>query len=230
MNGKLQVNEIFTSIQGESSYAGRPCFFVRLAGCNLDCVYCDTEYAKESEGRSEYDIDTIVDMVKQAGIPLVEITGGEPLLQQATPLLCSRLLEEGLKVLIETNGSLDVSQIPEGVIRIIDCKCPSSGESQRMDFANYADSENKTPVLRRSDEIKFVIADRNDFDYAVSIIRKYRLEKRVDNILLSPAADSDGLPGISPARLTSWILEEKLDARLQLQIHKIVWDPEERKR
>lgn len=218
-NNIMKITELFTSIQGESSYAGRPCFFIRLAGCNLNCSYCDTEFAKSADSGKDISIESILERAKNANVATVEITGGEPLLHDEVPLLCRGLLEAGFRVLIETNGSLPIAKLPEKVIRIVDCKCPSSGESERMDFANFAE-------LNPCDEVKFVIADREDYEYACEVIAKYELNSKVDNILFSPVASEL----FSPAELAEWILEDKLDVRLQLQLHKVIWDPNERER
>jgi 7-carboxy-7-deazaguanine synthase len=219
MNEQLKIIEMFTSIQGESSYAGRPCFFIRLAGCNLNCSYCDTEFAKSADDGDESDIDTIVAKAESADVPYVEITGGEPLLQKNVSKLCQKLFDAGFEVLMETNGSLPISQLPYDVIKIIDCKCPSSGEMDSMDFANFAD-------ISPEDEIKFVISDREDYEYVCSIIEEYGLDNKVNNILLSPVQSES----FTAAMLSEWILEDKLEVRLQLQLHKIIWDPEERGR
>ena len=219
MDTKLAISELFASIQGESSYAGLPCFFIRLVGCNLDCVYCDTEYAKNVADSKEYSIAEILEKVKAAEIPLVEITGGEPLLQEGVIELCQKLLDEKFQVLIETNGSISIISLPEEVIKILDCKCPASGEADKMDFANFA-------LLKKQDEVKFVISDRRDFEYAVKIINEYKLNDQVDNILLSPNFTNPELP----AMLAEWILENKISARMQLQLHKCIWSPEERAR
>ena len=210
---------MFTSLQGESSYAGKPCFFIRLAGCNLNCSYCDTEFAKTADDSQEYSIDNLLKSAESAGVNLVEITGGEPLLQDGVTELCRGLINAGYYVLIETNGSLRISQLPPEVIRIVDCKCPSSGEATAMEFANFAD-------LTTSDEVKFVVANREDYDYARGVIEKYTLNLKIDNILLSPINSEQ----FSAAKLAEWILEDQLDVRLQLQLHKIIWDPEERER
>lgn len=219
METKLIISELFCSIQGESSYAGLPCFFIRLAGCNLDCVYCDTEYAKSAEDGEKSTISEILEKVNAAGIPLVEITGGEPLLQEGVNELCQKLLAEKFQVLIETNGSLSISLLSKEVIKIIDCKCPASGEADKMDLANFA-------LLTKKDEVKFVISDREDYEYAVKVIREHELTEKVDNILLSPNFSNPGLP----EQLAEWILEDKLNVRMQLQLHKRIWDPEERGR
>ena len=215
----MKIAELFISIQGESSYAGKPCFFIRLAGCNLNCSYCDTEFAKSAGNGSEYSVDNLVAVADKSGVRLVEITGGEPLLQEDVPELCGRLKDAGFTVLVETNGSLRISQLPPEVIRIIDCKCPSSGESESMCLANFA-------YITPADEIKFVICDRADFDYACKIVSEYDLESRVENILFSPVV-SDSL---SPALLAEWILEIRFPVRLQLQLHKIIWNPGEQGR
>lgn len=219
VNTKLIISELFFSIQGESSYAGYPCFFIRLAGCNLNCSYCDTKYAQSAKKGTVYFVDEIVNKVKKAEIPLVEITGGEPLLQEGVKELCQKLLDAGFKILMETNGSLSIASVPAKVIKILDCKSPSSGEADRMDFANFA-------LLSKEDEIKFVISNKTDYNYSVEIIKKYKLNSIVDNILFSPDLSSSGIP----AELAKWILEDKLNVRMQLQMHKIIWDPQEQRR
>jgi 7-carboxy-7-deazaguanine synthase len=213
----MKIVELFRSIQGESSYAGRPCFFIRLAGCNLNCSYCDTEYAKSADSGEEYSVEEVVEEVKKGGVKLVEITGGEPLLHEEVVDLSNELISAGYKVLIETNGSLRISQLPSGVIRILDCKCPSSGEAGSMEFMNFTD-------LKYDDEVKFVIACREDYLYACDILRRYDLSSKVANILLSPVSSDS----FSAEILADWILEDNLDVRLQIQLHKIIWDPEER--
>lgn len=215
MNEQLKIIEMFTSIQGESSYSGRPCFFIRLAGCNLNCSYCDTQFAKSAEDGEDYSIHELLAKAKESGVSLVEITGGEPLMQKAVPELCSKLLESDFKVLIETNGSLRISQLPEDVIKILDCKCPSSRESEKMDLSNFAD-------LTEKDEVKFVISDRQDYEYACYKIHQHDLSSQVGNILFSPIMEPDVL--------AEWILADKLDVRFQLQLHKVIWDPDERGR
>lgn len=204
----LVVNEIFHSIQGESSYAGRPCVFIRLTGCNLRCRYCDTVYAYD-DGVS-MSVEEILQNVHRFQCGLVEITGGEPLLQDETPRLAAALLNEGKTVLVETNGSMDIDVLPEKTIRIMDIKCPSSGESEKMDWDNLS-------RLNSKDEVKFVVADQNDFDWAVGIVRDYHLES-VCVVLFSPVTEQ--LPA---SFLANWILESELDVRFQLQLHKILW-------
>jgi len=215
----MKIVELFKSLQGESSYAGKPCFFIRMAGCNLNCLYCDTEYAKSADSGSEYSIEEVVREVEKGGVDLVEITGGEPLLHNEVTELSRTLINIGYTVLIETNGSLRISQLPAEVIRILDCKCPSSGEAESMEFANFAD-------LKSEDEVKFVIAGRDDYIYACDIISKYDLNSKVDNILFSPVHSDK----FTPATLAEWIVEDNLNVRLQIQLHKIIWDPEERGR
>lgn len=215
---KLSVSEIFVSIQGESSFAGELCFFIRLAGCNLRCRYCDTSYSWQHDNGNLMSIAELLKRTEHTGVPLVEITGGEPLLQAGTPLLCQELLDKGYKVLVETNGSLPVDLLPAGTVRIVDCKLPSSGEATRMDFANY-------PKLNLNDEIKFVIADKQDYLYAKEIIAEYHLADNVGHILMSTVFNE-----ISPAELAEWIIKDKLPVRFQLQLHKFIWSPEERKR
>ena len=160
----MKISEIFTSIQGESTYSGLPCTFIRVAGCNLRCRYCDTAYALE-EGE-ELALDKILNKVREAGISLVELTGGEPLLQEECYLLIKSLLEEGYNVLLETNGSVSLEKVDRRVVKIMDIKCPSSGMSRHMDFSNIG-------YLGKKDETKFVISDREDFDWARKIIERY---------------------------------------------------------
>ncbi len=208
----LKVNEIFYSLQGESSYAGRPCVFVRLTGCNLRCSYCDTRYAYD-EGQ-DLEIDEIIDRVISYRCGLVEITGGEPLLQEETPLLVCRLLEKDFEVLLETNGSLDISAIDERCIKILDVKCPSSGEHQKTNLENLK-------RLSIIDEIKFVVSDRDDYEYA-----KYILSRFTKSILkIKPPLFSPAYEKMDPKLLAEWILSDHLDVRMQLQLHKIIWGP-----
>jgi 7-carboxy-7-deazaguanine synthase len=209
----LLICEIFKSIQGESSFVGLPCAFVRLSGCNLNCTYCDTWYAK-SEGY-ELDLSRIVDTVKTLGVRLVEITGGEPLIQEETPLLAEMLSREGYLVLVETNGSLDISVLPEGVVRIMDIKCPSSGESHSNRWGNL-------DFIRPGDEIKFVVCDRLDYEWAGKVIMK-ELVRFSNTILISPVYGQ-----LAPRELAQWILEDNLDVRLQVQVHKYIWSPQAR--
>ena len=209
----MKVNEIFYSIQGESSYAGWLCVFVRLTGCNLRCVYCDTRYAYE-EGQ-ERTVEEVMAEVKRHTCPLVEITGGEPMLQEEVYPLMEGLLSEGVRVLLETNGSLDLTQVDERVIRIIDVKCPGSGMSDRVYWPNLEH-------LRRSDELKFVLSDRRDYEWAKDVIARYELPLQC-TVLLSAAFGQ-----LSPRDVVHWMLEDHLNVRFQLQGHKILWNPERR--
>jgi len=210
---RLRVNEIFYSIQGESSHAGRPCVFVRLTGCPLRCTYCDTEYAFH-EGRSMH-LEEIVAAVGAHPARLVEVTGGEPLAQPESIALMQRFLDDGYEVLLETSGALDVSKVPPPVRKILDLKTPDSGELERNLWSNLAH-------LSSHDEVKFVIQSRRDYEWARAILREHRLDARV-RVLFSPAWES-------PVRadLAQWMLEDALPARYQLQLHKIIWPGVER--
>ena len=205
----LSVCETFSSIQGESTYAGRPCFFIRLAGCSCSCSYCDTEYAKQP-GR-EYGIDELVAQARSSGLKLVEVTGGEPVEQEETPLLCRRLLEAGFEVLLETNGTLPLDAIPAGVRRIVDCKLPSSGMAERNCVHNYG-------LLGAGDEVKFVVGSRGDFEYAVAVIGNCRLAEKGCELLVSPVWGK-----VKFAELAEWVMKSGLPLRMQLQMHKIIW-------
>jgi 7-carboxy-7-deazaguanine synthase len=211
---RVRVNEIFHSIQGESTWAGRPCVFVRLTGCNLRCTWCDTAYAFYEGVQME--IPAVMDRVRAYGCKLVELTGGEPLLQKDIHALIEALLAEEYDVLIETSGEQDIGCVDSRVIRIMDLKCPDSGEVERNRWANIEH-------LNRRDEVKFVIASRRDYEWARGVIAEYRLEARVNAILMSPAF---GL--IEPVVLANWILEDRLSARMQLQMHKYIWAPDQR--
>ena len=210
----LRVNEKFLSIQGESTHAGRLCYFIRLAGCNLQCSYCDTLYAHSGSAGQEETVADLVAAARTSGVPLVEITGGEPLAQEAVAELCRALLDAGFEVLVETNGSYDITVLPPGTIRILDCKTPSSGEAEHMDFNNY---EHLTP----HDEVKFVLSDRRDYDYAREIIRRYRLEEKTVRLIFSPV-----WPALPPRQLAEWIIADRPPVRMQLQMHKYIWDPD----
>jgi 7-carboxy-7-deazaguanine synthase len=204
----LKVNEIFYSIQGESSFAGLPFVFVRLTGCNLRCTYCDTKYAYE-EG-TEMSVGQIIEQTKKYNCPYIEITGGEPLLQEETPGLANSLIDDGFTVLVETNGTKDIGVIPDKAVRIMDIKCPSSGESDKFDWENLS-------RLNTKDEVKFVIAEKLDYDWAKEIIIDRNLSDKV-KVLLSPVKDK-----MSPDILAEWILKDELNVRLQIQLHKIIW-------
>ena len=222
MSDTLRINEVFFSIQGESTRMGRPCVFVRLTGCPLRCAYCDTGYAfREGEPRS---IDSIFDEVIGHPTGLVEITGGEPLAQKNVHELMRRLCDAGKGVLIETGGMLDIGACDTRVIRILDLKTPSSGETDRMDWGNIG-------RLTERDEVKFVIGDRADYDWARAVIDEHGLCDRVRAVLFSPTHEQApgleilGHPGLHPRILAKWILADGLDVILQPQMHKVIWDP-----
>jgi 7-carboxy-7-deazaguanine synthase len=210
----LRISEIFHSIQGESTFAGRTCVFVRLTGCDLRCSWCDTVYAFTG-GRTRA-VDDVVGEVMAFGCDLVEVTGGEPLLQEDVYPLMERLIERGCTVLLETGGHRSVARVPEAVVKVLDIKCPGSGEAQTTEWANLA-------RLGPRDEVKFVIADRADYEYAKEILARHDLERRRGAVLFSPAY------GILDAKdLAAWVLEDRLPVRVQLQLHKLIWGPEAR--
>lgn len=204
----LRVTEIFTGIQGESSTAGFPFQFIRLTGCNLRCTYCDTKYAYE--GGEEWAKVKIIEKVQKSPINRVLITGGEPLFQKETPELAKGLIDAGYDVFVETNGSLDISVLGKQVQKVMDVKCPGSGESHQVRFENISS-------LTEKDDVKFVLTDRRDFEWAVEILNKYNLDKKC-NIFFSPIF---GI--LKPATLSSWILDSDIPVRLNLQLHKIIW-------
>lgn len=210
----LTVNEIFYSIQGESDHVGRPCVFVRLTACDLRCVWCDTPYAFH-EGR-KFEVSEIVAEVERYRCGLVEITGGEPLLQEDVYPLMDRLLESGVTVLLETGGHLSVARVPPAVIKVIDVKCPGSGETDRNAWDNLS-------RLESHDQVKFVITDRIDYEFARDLVRQHGLETRCAALLFSPV---HGV--LPPARLADWVLADRLPVRLQVQLHKYVWGAETR--
>jgi 7-carboxy-7-deazaguanine synthase len=210
----LRVNEIFYSIQGESVHAGLPCVFVRLSGCNLRCRYCDTAYAYH-EG-NDLDLAQILKQVREFDCELVEITGGEPLIQEGTPALTAALLDAGCQVLVETNGSVDIDRVDRRCCRIMDIKCPSSGETAANDMDNVS-------RLTPNDQVKFVIGDRDDFRFACRMTMRLPTCVPPAHILFS--AVSGHLP---PRRLAGWILEARLRVRLQLQLHKVIWPDRDR--
>ncbi len=210
----LNISEIFCSIQGESTYTGLPCVFIRLAGCNLRCNYCDTTYSYKSE--ITLSINDIIAKVKEYDpVKLVEITGGEPLLQPEVFQLISSLHENGNTILLETNGSILLKNIPEYVIKIVDVKCPGSGEEDSFLL------ENLEFINQESDEIKFVLSDNFDYNWAKDFIMKYKLNDY--EILFSPVSGK-----LEPQDLAKWIIEDKLPVRMQLQLHKIIWDKDKR--
>ena len=211
----MRITEIYKSVQGESSYAGLPCIFVRTTGCDLRCSWCDSEFT--FTGGSQMSLDEIISKVEELECDLVELTGGEPLLQQEIYPLATRLADLGHTVLIETGGHRDISNLDPRVIRIMDLKCPASGECAKNLWSNLSH-------LRSEDEVKFVVADRNDYEWSVKVIREHDLESRV-KILMSTAFGM-----IDPAEVVKWMLEDRLDARFQLQLHKYIWEPSERRR
>jgi 7-carboxy-7-deazaguanine synthase len=212
-NPMLRVTEIFRSIQGESTHAGRPCTFVRLTGCPMRCVWCDSEYT--FTGGEHYSIEGILDQVRAFGCKLVEVTGGEPLAQKEAFTLIERLCDEGYEVLIETGGYVSTAGLDPRAKVILDIKCPASGEEPRNDWSNLE------RLRADKDEVKFVIADENDWLYAKSVIEKYNLENRAVAVLISPAW---GL--VDLRQLANWIAGSGLKVRMQLQLHKYIWGPE----
>jgi 7-carboxy-7-deazaguanine synthase len=207
----LPVHEVFASIQGESTYAGLPCAFLRLSGCNLACAWCDTAHAAESF--TPYSLDAALAALTAFGLPLVELTGGEPLLCPEIPVLAARLLSAGHRVLVETNGSLDITVLPRGALAIMDVKCPGSGMADHNDLANLG-------RLRPGDEVKFVLADRADYDFALDLAPKVWQRNAVS---FSPVTGR-----LDPAVLAAWMVADRVQARLALQLHKIIWGPDAR--
>lgn len=208
----LRVCEIFKSIQGESSYAGWPCTFVRLSGCNLRCVYCDTKYAYD--GGTDATVSDILTIVRRHDCSLVSITGGEPLIQSETAGLIEKMLDAKYAVLLETNGSRDISCVDPRCVRIVDLKCPSSGESSSNDFQNI-------DRLRPHDEVKFVLGDRRDYDYARESVCWIRhVHGPVNTVLFSPIYGV-----LDPKTLARWMMDDGLEVRLNLQLHKYIWGP-----
>ena len=222
----MQITEIYKSLQGESTYAGIPCVFVRLTGCNLRCSWCDTEYSFYGGKRMtpEQVFEEVVDLCPNGG--LVEITGGEPMLQERelVPFM-QRLVDAGYKVLLETSGERELDRVPEAVIKIVDVKCPGSDEGDSFRPENLE-------TLNLQDEVKFVISDRADYDFARDFTRRHSLAERVNAVLFSPAFRKDAANArsasnclLDPQQLAEWILEDNLGVRLGLQIHKLIWDP-----
>ena len=217
----MQVTEIFRSIQGESTHAGLPCIFVRLTGCNLRCMWCDTAYAfYGGQSKSVEEVFAAVRSLSQCDgrrlVNLVELTGGEPLLQKDIYPLIDRLLEDRYRVLIETSGERDIGELPPPVIRIVDVKCPGSGEEGAFRMENLA-------ALQPHDQVKFVLADRRDYEWAREFLAQHPLQEKVEAILFSPVFGQ-----LEPRLLAGWILEDGLPVRLGLQLHKFIWDPEAR--
>jgi 7-carboxy-7-deazaguanine synthase len=220
----MVITEIFKSIQGEGTRTGLPCIFVRLTGCNLRCTWCDTAYA--FYGGTKLSLDEVIERVRPLSgdgpnrVTLVEITGGEPLLQPETPALAEKLLADGYTVMIETSGERFVSVLPRAVIKIVDVKCPDSGEPDTFDMANLE-------ALGSEDEIKFVISTRRDYYFARDFTLQHDLTKRVHEVLFSPVfPDPAGAwPGLEARELVEWILADRLPVRLGLPLHKFIWDP-----
>lgn len=210
---KLRVSEIFCSLQGEGTRAGLPCAFIRLSGCNLRCAYCDTIFAREPDRGEELEAGEAAARALAYGQRLVQVTGGEPLLQEGCGELIAALLDGGATVLLETNGSIDISGLDPRVVRIMDIKCPSSGMGRSTLWENL-------DHLRPDDEVKFVVSGRGDYEWARDVIIREKLDERC-TLLLSPAWGE-----LEPAKLAEWMLADRLPARLQLQIHKVIWGEE----
>jgi len=210
----LTVNEIFHSIQGESRRAGEPCVFVRLTACDLRCSWCDTPYSFHEGGKRS--LEDVIAEVERYQCPLVEITGGEPLLQEEVYPLMERLLELGHTVMLETGGHRSIARVPSAVLKIVDVKCPGSGESHRNHWENLS-------LVGANDEVKFVLKDRADYEFARDVIARHHLHGKAGAILLSP------VHGVLEARLLAeWVLADRLQVRVQLQLHKFIWSPETR--
>lgn len=214
MTDTLLITEIYHSIQGESTWAGLPCTFVRLARCNLRCTWCDTTYS--FQGGDPMTIEEIVAQCEAYDCPLVEITGGEPLAQALCVPLSQALIEKGYTVLIETSGSLPIAPLPKEAIKIMDLKCPGSGECEKNDFSNI-------DALSPADEVKFVITDRVDYEWAKEQVVKHDLIRRCNAVLFSPVFSQ-----IEPETIVNWITEDKLQVRFQLQMHKFIWPPDQK--
>lgn len=211
---EARLIEVYTSVQGESTWVGLPCVFVRFAGCNLRCTWCDSVFT--FTGGARRPIDDVVAEVVATGIPLVEITGGEPLVHKAAVPMMQALVDRGLTVLLETSGSRDIAEVPDAVRIILDLKPPDSGECGANLWSNV-------PLLRKKDEVKFVVASRRDYEWSRDMLREHRLDERAGAVLFSPAW---GL--VDPRTLVEWILADRLPVRFQVQMHKYVWPPEER--
>jgi 7-carboxy-7-deazaguanine synthase len=207
----MVITEIFKSIQGESTFAGLPCVFVRLTGCNLRCHWCDTAYA--FHGGQKMTVEDVLARVRQLGGKLVELTGGEPLLQDDVIPLTRQLVGEGFRVLVETSGERYIGLLPRAAIKVLDVKCPGSGESNSFCADNLG-------ALEKKDQIKFVILDEDDYRYARDFMLQHDLHARVDEVILSPVFGQ-----LHPRQLAEWILRDGLDVRLGLQIHKFIWEP-----
>ncbi len=208
----LRITEIFASIQGETTFSGLPTTFVRLTGCPLRCTYCDTEYA--FHGGERMAVDAVMEAVATHGLNAVCVTGGEPLAQPEVHTLLAGLCDAGYRVSLETSGALDIAAVDERVARIVDFKTPASGECSRNLWSNVGH-------LRSLDEVKFVVCDREDYDWARFKIDEHDLSRRAGEVLLSPSADA-----LAPAELAAWIVEDRLPVRMQLQLHKVIWGDE----
>jgi 7-carboxy-7-deazaguanine synthase len=205
----LKINEIYASIQGESSHTGLPCIFIRLTGCNLRCTWCDTAYAFHKG--DDLTVEETIQKVETFSLPLVEITGGEPLMQEEVYPLMDKLLETGYRVMLETGGALPIDKVPEKVIKILDIKCPGSGEDKKNHLKNLK-------LLAPHDEVKFVLLDRADYEWSRDLLKKLALPSSIQ-ILFSPVFDKLDLKDLS-----EWILEDRLSVRLQTQLHKVIWN------
>jgi 7-carboxy-7-deazaguanine synthase len=210
----MVITEIFKSIQGESTYAGLPCLFVRLTGCNLRCHWCDTAYA--FHGGQKMSVAEVLARFHLLSGKLVEVTGGEPLLQPEVYPLTERLLAEGYRVLVETSGERNLAQLPREVVKVVDVKCPGSGEEGKFCFDNLA-------WLERKDQIKFVILNEEDYRYARAFLAQHNLHGHVDEVIFSPV-----FAQLAPRDLAAWILRDGLEVRLGLQLHKFIWDADAR--
>ena len=213
MNDNLLINEIFASVQGESTFAGWPCVFVRTTGCPLRCSWCDTTYA--FHGGEQTTVGDVVERALAHRVQHVEVTGGEPLSQKAVPSLLTRLCDSGLTVLLETSGAIDIAHVDERVHVIMDIKCPGSGMSDRMRWQNL-------DLIKSKDELKFVLASRKDYEFARQVIREHRLPERCQ-VLLSTVFTQ-----VEPKSVVEWMLEDQLTVRLQLQMHKFIWPVDKR--
>ena len=205
----LPVIETFLSLQGESTHAGRRCFFIRLAQCNLQCAYCDTAYARE--GGKSHSVEELTAMALASGTNLVEVTGGEPLIHPETPALLQALLDAGLEVLLETNGSVSIAQVPEKVRKILDCKTPDSGMSEKNCFENYS-------LLKPHDEVKFVVSSYADFLWSLDIIDRFALTAKTPHLIFSPVWGK-----VDFEELANWVITCGRPVRMQLQMHKLIW-------
>ena len=211
---RMVITEIFKSIQGESNFAGLPCVFIRLTGCNLRCHWCDTAYA--FHGGLKMTVAEVMARIRQLGGKLVELTGGEPLLQDDVYPLTEQLLGEGFRVLVETSGERYIGRLPQAVVKVVDVKCPGSGEGGTFCVDNLS-------ALERKDQIKFVIVDEDDYRFARDFMVQHHLRERVDEVIFSPVFGQ-----LPPRQLAEWILRDGLEVRLGLQIHKFIWDPDAR--